>query len=841
MAVPCYVGDIEALVQRPNEVADRLKTTAGLGKVAKSLGIDLYRGKDSGQLFGYFPVARRTTAQGTPFAAEAYNKIPLVFQSDQHAITAMKYLASEKARTGQVQLVVDEAIASRGMPPVERAFSFADSPGGLRVDAVLHGEEAALPNEVQRFVPSGVRTALAGVLPVRSWLEPLGRHGASLVEMLDRFSKHSAQITGGYQVRWENALSRFGIQGDELTDGLQVLRETGEAGYRQAFGIAPSENLKGASQEFTKIVGEIIDTALNLGIRVPRILDRNTYWPHKFDLLHLEKPELRAQAVERLISSGKAASVEQAELLLTKSGHGASKEKVIDHLVNKYDISIEEAEKRFQHQVNNWRLKSGSLEYERTDWPGYITDAFKAPSIYFNEIGQRLAAAQTLGPYEELARANIRALGKETGSSRLEDMARQTLDLATGRTRVRMDGALGDLYDWQIAKLTYSVFNNILQPANIALKTDVGSLFKGLAESIRFAFKEGDFTLSKKNTPPFLRDIPSVLGTNWMQHAREAGEFTSFLLSDVETLGSRALLAAPGEASLLRRSIKKSTEILSGPFNVVEQFNRNVAIRAGEFYFDKLATQALDPNLSPRQQNLVTSRLKDMGLTIDAVRGANDTDLNAMRGIAALAISEQTQFASNALTRPLFAQSPLGRIVFQFKQFTLGQARLMSESLTAYRRGDWETTAKTAAMLATVYPAMGAGIGLFRSLAQPGSLSGEKITKAMNTGNTLDLLQAYGASLMAIGALGVANDFLLTAASGNAFALHYFLQPPAVSTVLNAAQLASAPLRAAIDQSTRPLEGGLRALGRELGGAGQATTQLLLGDARPVPRNPAFR
>lgn len=145
--------------------------------------------------------------------------------------------------------------------------------------------------------------------------------------------------------------------------------------------------------------------------------------------------------------------------------------------------------------------------------------------------------------------------------------------------------------------------------------------------------------------------------------------------------------------------------------------------------------------------------LKELGVDPDEViaRGYFTPEEKA---VAAQTFVERTQFLANPSDLPMFASSPSGKILFQFKTFTYQQARFVTQELkNSFGRGDYKRGFRNLFILSTVFPMTGEVLADVRSL----------ITQEKRPTKFLD---RYISDVFSAGTYGLFYDFYKSAEKG---------------------------------------------------------------------------
>ena len=176
-----------------------------------------------------------------------------------------------------------------------------------------------------------------------------------------------------------------------------------------------------------------------------------------------------------------------------------------------------------------------------------------------------------------------------------------------------------------------------------------------------------------------------------------------------------------------------------------------------------------------------------MKLTKGNVNFADPTvkALQELEAQAAFRAAQLTQFIPSTTRRPLFWEHPLGRVMFQFKNFALGQARFLKDvTMKEAAAGNL----KPLAYFLSVYPIAGELVKGTRALAVGKPREDEGGDRLLN-------------DMLAVGGLGIVTDALVQARFGRA--LEFVTGPTAADMGDVAEAMSRGDLGAIGDQITR--------------------------------------
>lgn len=630
-----------------------------------------------------------------------------------------------------------------------------------------------------RYLGRGVDYEPSEVLRISSSaLTRIGPAGAEAARTILAKNARFDLLNGEGIARLERALEnlqRAGVSRDDLAAHYRDLIERGVSSGEPARDRA----MRSFHAEITPVLDAHYETATRMGIPVaPR---RENYVPqvHDWELLSRTGEAETARLVRVLRSRGRAATDDEA-LDLLERWFGTPRQRAIDRIVERQRVSPARAAELLDLYISeNKNRTSAHLEHERMLDFGGVRDIIRTYKIAIARNARRLAEVESYGLGDARMNALLNRIAAEGGESS-RAFAQKLFNIDTGIERFPLSRGAKLLYNYQAAKLSLSVIANAQQTTNTLLKTDLDSTIRALGWTAADLFRSG--------------------GKRGKEFAAEIGAITSDLLDDyaLRSVDERAIES-------LRKTRAESiaedwiARVSLSFFNHVETKNRVIASKAGEYYFNKLV-RALSIDPASKRTRAALAELNVRPDDVLRAARANDADsLSAMRAIASLATADASQFKNRAINMPLWrSSSKLGKFSFQFKSFSFNQTKMVLDELRhlnglnpAYRRADKRDLdprrgLRALAVLATVYPTLGAGVGLVRRGLFGPSLATDQIVQWMNDpSNPWEALGAYGAGMAISGGLGIISDLAFTALTGNRFALQNYANSPAVSTGLD--------------------------------------------------------
>lgn len=427
--------------------------------------------------------------------------------------------------------------------------------------------------------------------------------------------------------------------------------------------------------------------------------------------------------------------------------------------------TVKEAEKalskNFESKKKALTSRSSSLDYDRDlDLPWYDPDAGRVMSAYTMDAATRTNFAKEFGSKDEALWGaikkvrNMSDLGRDNAmkaSEELENIFR--IALGTSKHDSSSSVASAFLRALQVPKLTFSAIVNIGQTMNNVLAADLPSTLKGLQvafnnDGIRKAIRSGALTDS------FLRQA-AEFNTGGGNVASKFMKYNGFQWSEVFNRSVGANVSDKWVTSNFSKLAKKygvqisdesygnnllkiSSEAKEAISKEVVRLKKELPDTTGKDLY-KLAEEKvmLDyPELSEVSEfgrtndsviDTVFKRiesekppeywaLKELGVDVKEVLAKGYMDAED-KAIAAFRFVEKTQFTGNPLDLPSFVQSPMGKLVFQFKSFSYQQSKLALGTMkNQFARGQTAELLKTIGVLGTIFPMGNAALKDLRSL-----------------------------------------------------------------------------------------------------------------------------
>jgi hypothetical protein len=289
------------------------------------------------------------------------------------------------------------------------------------------------------------------------------------------------------------------------------------------------------------------------------------------------------------------------------------------------------------------------------------------------------------------------------------------------------------------SKLALAVIPNMSQTANTVMFNGFRNTVKGFLRSKT----DADF----KRTIEAVAWGDSIIQGVGLNFRREQMARMSSGIPTLDALGS----AADRFAWLVLR--------FSG-FNAVERWNRVLAGSAAQQTLRDTAAKALR-GLQGRPGGLrgaslerARRQIRSMGIELDdAVQALARNDKRLMRVFEERAVfqgAQLTQFTPSRLRRPEFWSHPAGRVMFQFKNFALGQYRFLRDQVfSEAARGN----VAPLAYFMSVYPVSGEVVKGVRNIITDKEREDDGVQRFVN-------------DMLAVGGFGLFSDMVVQARFG---------------------------------------------------------------------------
>lgn len=403
---------------------------------------------------------------------------------------------------------------------------------------------------------------------------------------------------------------------------------------------------------------------------------RGDYFPHVIPHHERIHGQLRADIVENLVRLGIVADAGAANVFLDSylryMRSGKREKRLLQYLVDSGQARSEAdaLAKLMRHRLGQQR--SGSLEYSREiNLPFWDPDPVRVLPQAIARQSIRLKHIAAFGQDNQVIKRLLNAIRREGANY---ELAKKAADQIVGYINDPDDAGarLGRLVRaWQGLKLGLASIANSLQgPLNTWLAADLRAVAAGFAgvaskSGRRFGVESG-------------ATLESVINES-LRHAGASGEALS------------TFLRATG-------------------FTATERANRIFAANAGASYATRMYRRAV---LGDKRAG---AALAELGLDATAIRlrgGLSREDVLQ----AAKKFSDLTQFRSRPQDLPMFANSEIGKVFFQFKNYIYGQTRLIGREVALdFRTRSYGRATRDLFLLAGVFPVTGMVVRAIRNL-----------------------------------------------------------------------------------------------------------------------------
>jgi len=309
-------------------------------------------------------------------------------------------------------------------------------------------------------------------------------------------------------------------------------------------------------------------------------------------------------------------------------------------------VSLAEARQTLDIMMKKSQRRFGNLEISRVlDFKEFDRDPARALTRYLDGAYKRVNMAETFGSDFRDADELVNMIGQTSGDL-AQRVAKTYVDRITGREELGLFGQSG------------GVIGGAVRGFEVATKLGQAVIANASQSTLTVV------TAGMKNTMRGLRDVAFGEGSEF---AGLTGAVLDSTINDIQ----RALGAGTIGSSVLRAT----------QFTRIEKFNRVLAANAGRNFandvFGKLQKSLASG--SSRAQ-LYRETLAKMDIDVPAALGRGmlslDDQLRAGQNIV-----RRTQFKTGVQDLPLFATSPLGKVVFQFKTFGFKAAQFLKDDI----------------------------------------------------------------------------------------------------------------------------------------------------------------
>jgi hypothetical protein len=391
---------------------------------------------------------------------------------------------------------------------------------------------------------------------------------------------------------------------------------------------------------------------------------------------------------------------------------------VIDDSIAKgKPVTEQQAIARVQYMKDARTKKSGHLEMKRKhDLPGY-DKTHQAIVNYIDEAQRRIAHAKVFGAKDEVikdAEAQLHKMGVDVGlKSEFRKFLNVALELTDKNTRWHKGSR--KLRSFQaITSLSAAGISNAGQTTNAMEVAGITNVLRGYKNKIK----------ANPANAKLIADSGVAQDTS------------------IKRLSEQNM----GTSSRIGRNIA------SPGFAAVEKFNREATAVAGAEWADRLARKVVAGDQKAMQQ------IRDLGVT----GKIGEKLTHSQRVEAARKLVERTQFLTDPMDMPPFADTPGGALVMQFRSFVYKQTAFMyNEILRKALDGD------PAPMLR--FLTVGAGAGMGTKLARDavrGNFPGQDDGEEKQDTTAKQATDKYLGGVQQVGGFGLPGTAVQSVASG---------------------------------------------------------------------------
>lgn len=537
-----------------------------------------------------------------------------------------------------------------------------------------------------------VKAALDFMRPTGSRIAELGKAGGKLHELLVK-----ARDTG------------------EMNAGLKIARLVYDTGIRtltkdQRFNLVdalegrakPTAKVLPVMKEVRKLLDELAAEAIRLKVKVTRkdpatgqrvrvpFTRRSNYFPHRIpNVDQLKRGQIREDVIAGMVRRKVSADAQEAGKFLdsyvryVETGKRQSADRLIKWLIRTGQAQTpNEAFKLLEAMRKNLIRRNRSLEYSReVNLPFWDPDALRVLPGAITGQAKRLAQIEHFGQDHGKITALRRGIRSKEGQEASDFVTEAVKEvLGTANHDAQLERFFAKLRSANAWKLGLAFIPNTAQGfLNSWFKSDIHSAAAGL----RAAFTED----GKRFATESGASLDSVLHEAMRNTGQDGRALGIFLRLFTATERANRIVAANSGATWARR-----------------EFNRLRLNPKNESARDHLAELGID----------VAAALKRGSLTPQEILLAG----NKFSGV--------TQFRGDVLENPLWTASPIGKLIYQFKQYAYGQSRLVANTLQQEWRNNKARMIRRLLILAMVFPMAGAVVDAIREILKTGGLDKHK-------------------------------------------------------------------------------------------------------------------
>ena len=451
---------------------------------------------------------------------------------------------------------------------------------------------------------------------------------------------------------------------------------------------------------------------ITMGLQGKRFFKRRAnYWPQQIDHTTLATPEGRAKEI--------------ANLTPQMRGDARAATALVDEIIEAHEPSPSS----FLDVIAiNKRLKEELTKTRKFTFVNTIKDPIKLFDNFYSGLGRSLADRVHFGPnlegYDEALKRIRRLDGK-----RAFEIAK-----AIGG---RMMGA-GRVTEGQAA------LTNAIKSFEVVTKMNVGSTIVNAPQGV-------------VNPYLYTGDL-GVVKRGWGQARTEAGKRFARQLGYLDKpLSDSYMSITTGETPLIEAGPSLGKKYLKTTgFSYTELANKQVASVIGrEYTKNKLVPAFLKGD---RSQNMI-KELTKLGIDPKALALRGRLTNIELRRAAKVFAKRRTEFVNDALSMPIFSQTPEGSLFYMYTTFSHQQAALFWNKIKD--GGALKAGVPLAARLAVVAAVVGVPVAKLRSVINLRFLTEPKRKRTDSL--AMDLMKDWVQGFTAVGGLGRMSDLIASA------------------------------------------------------------------------------
>ena len=622
-------------------------------------------------------------------------------------------------RFEQLTKTLQKRLGTYETPPVVATREAAEKTGMARKEAVIEAsqkiarsvrERASAPNVAPKAVaatykPVGNTKEFTGRIlkSVEGWLSSKGDPGNQILRMSREVERISDTKIAEQTTSTISKVAK--LSREEQLNMRSVIR-----GKAKPMNDRVKEAAKSVEAYYNERPNRIKQAGLTLrtlkGEDIP-FQEAKDHFPLRLDWKKIEDAtgQIKPEVLQQLVKTGQAKNIQEADRMLKRLRR------------MKY-----ERHATFQH------------ESKKIDLPGYELDPLVAIQSDLAEGELRIAQAMQYDVKDERLIAAIEQMAPQD-----QEYALKVADRLKGQdARARVDQHIieGLLSYNVISKLGLAMIPNATQNVNTVLRLGAVSLIKGIKAAVK--------------------------------NRKEAEQFAAAAGIHLDPANIALTVAeARGGPSLYATKFLQATG-----FNATEYWNRLVSSQAARGWAEDMFKALKKPGsvswvqrIAGKQPARIKRLFRNSGVDIDAALKRGSLTEEELAKVARYNVI-RTQFPASQLDVPLWASSPWGRVVFQFKRYAFNQGRLLQrelfdEAVRFFRTGGKDGSLRAWGPFLTLFPSAGWLVGLIRDSISGKELPGarvERLGEAVSDRDVRALVLEYLDAYTWVGGLGIASD-----------------------------------------------------------------------------------